>query len=143
MREFKFRAWDTEKKEMYVPSAITQDTGDRLSIFEANLSVAKVAILWNGYEIQGHNDDILMQYTGLKDKNGKEIYEGDIVHILVDVDTDGVGYHNQHMIERKGKVEYGLGSYQVGDFELGESGEEEREILGNIYENPELLEKKE
>jgi len=58
MREIKFRAWDG--KEMYSPVIDGQ---------------GRVATLWYGYEIQGWCDDVVMQYTGLKDKNGKEIYE--------------------------------------------------------------------
>ena len=66
---------------------------------------------------------VLMQYTGLKDKNGTEIYEGDI--FLVPYNNIG-----------KKVVEFEGGSYNVKDFLV--SGK--ITVIGNMYENPELLE---
>ena len=74
----------------------------------------------------------LMQYTGLKDKNGKEIYEGDIVLCKI------------HDKEYMGLVEYTntYGFYYLSG--MGRSDTElwgcnEKKVLGNIYENPELM----
>ena len=79
-----------------------------------------------------------MQYTGLKDKNdkGKEIYEGDIVKCLF--------YNNLNiLIEKVLFVVFKNGSFGVSDgkgFKVFESDTTKSvEIIGNIYENPELL----
>ena len=58
-REIKFRAWDTRQKKM---------VGD----FDSGFN-------YRWFECQHKDCHVLMQYTGLKDKNGKEIYEGDVV----------------------------------------------------------------
>ena len=80
----------------------------------------------------------LGQYTGLKDKNGKEIYEGDVVRIWADP-KDYNGYKGHNYIGIVEWDEFILGfilsdGHGLKDFEF-------IEIVGNIYENPELLNK--
>ena len=85
----------------------------------------------------------LMQYTGLKDQHGKEIYEGDIVSFE---DSDG-GYEYQDIVINTGIVEYGeLGFYftnrvavEMDDFYIKDGRCDEVEVIGNIHDNPELL----
>ena len=72
----------------------------------------------------------LMQYTGLKDKNGKEIYEGDILH-----DDTGSKYEIVY-VENLAQF---LGDYGDCDFALSMYEQGDNEIIGNIYENSELL----
>lgn len=126
MREIKFRCWDTENKQMLkVQELDFEDTfyGGRLSIR---------ADMYNDYfDIE---DMILMQYTGLKDKNGKEIYEGDIVKL--GTYTKGVVEYSdkyaQFIIINTNTIEY---EYEpLGDYT-------KIEIIGNKWDNPELLEK--
>lgn len=133
MREYKFRVWDTENKEMLkVQELDFEDTfyGGRLSIRTDQ---------YNDYfDIE---DMILMQYTGLKDKKQKEIYEGDIIFIKGET----------KLLDIKGKVEYSnilaqfiitnTGSIVNEAEPLGDYGEENIEVIGNEFDNPELLEK--
>jgi uncharacterized phage protein (TIGR01671 family) len=121
-RVIKFRAWNTGerlKKGMYswedMKESLESEFNPRKSLFAPLLQSEQFAEnLWI----------VLMQYTGLKDKNGKEIYEGDIVN----------GTH------RFGLVIFKDAGFFVYDEHLDESVEEDEiEVIGNIYENPELL----
>lgn len=81
----------------------------------------------------------LMQYTGLKDKNGKEIYEGDIVKY---------NYNNQVYQDVYAKVEYSIAGFRLNADYISRhlsrhiriANTDYYEVVGNIYENPELLE---
>jgi uncharacterized phage protein (TIGR01671 family) len=82
-------------------------------------------------------DIALMQYTGLKDKNGREIYEGDIIREHA-IDEDG-----QHLIS---SVVFFDGAFCTDDGEYLydaimslDRDENHSEIIGNIYENPDLI----
>ena len=74
MRDIKFRIWDIENKEMLEVQELD---------FEPTFYGGRIAIRPDQYSDYFDSEDmILMQYTGLKDKNGKEIYEGDKVYII-------------------------------------------------------------
>ena len=126
MREIKFRAWLKEDKKMV--NVETMDFTDK------SIQYLKKSEIINAYILRRESfDDVeLMQYTGVKDKNGKEIYEGDIV-ILNDAEE-----------ESRCVVKYKYGSYILVDGDLREnlSNVEDRflEVVGNIYENKNLLE---
>ena len=111
-REIKFRAWDKINNKMYPIAGISFTNKDTwLQINEKQIMGA------NFKEIE------IMQYVGLKDKNNKEIYEGDIVKIDETEDIDVVKWSD-------GK-EFCIGFGLFSCFEY--------EVLGNVYENPELL----
>lgn len=76
---------------------------------------------------------VAMQFTGLRDKNGKEIYEGDIIDMRYDTDPA-----DEHLYV---PVEYHDAAFWAGAVWLLEDYDEVRGVVGNIYENPELLTK--
>lgn len=92
---------------------------------------------WSGYNDERKTRDgskghcILMQYTGLKDKNGKEVYEGDVCSAK-EGDNDFDGYT---MITER--VVFVDGSWRIGNYRLFSL--DNIRIIGNLYENPELL----
>ena len=117
-REIKFRAWDIKKEKM-----LGWDMG--IEIYQDG-----VRILDDEGGIH-HPEVHLMQYTGLKDKNGKDIYERDIVK---EFDTNCI---------REISWRDDLGCWNIGRYKDGEVFDmTSYEIIGNIYENPELLDNK-
>ncbi|MEC5150883.1 YopX family protein [Cryobacterium sp. GrIS_2_6] len=110
-REIKFRAWDGETMRL---------------LDQMYVGVGQIGFSYTHYVDLGdmdHERTELMQYTGLKDKNGMEIYEGDIL---------------ENRLGEQFPVTFTLGAFRtnknmtLGDFDC--------EVIGNIYESPELLE---
>ena len=128
MREIKFRAWDKEYKTM------GQIVG--MDIPHNNTENGEVSIVIRDLPPDGFDAEpqklenvILMQYTGLLDKNGKEIYEGDIIKEIMCVSPFSVVFLEGSFLAHDGE---GPSLYLTGDGLVFE-------IIGNIYENPELL----
>ncbi len=141
MREIKFRAWDKKSKKWLEPiyEAYNNKVYDPLINFGGRLLIRTM----DGFEaINNQDQDIeLMQYTGLKDKNGKGIYEGDIIKEHSSWDT------SLNPAEVKfGDCGVNGEEYHVYGFYLNNNDKEilanptcSMEVIGNIYENPKLL----
>ena len=123
MREIKFRAWHKEKKIMGEVLGI-----DILhkEIFFSNEDV-------NCYEHADFKDIELMQYTGLKDMREKEIYEGDILF-----ESFGEEYFKVVFEDGSFRAEF-EGDFDEYSFDLIDVVLQSCEVVGNIYENSELL----
>lgn len=135
MRQIKFRAWDADRQKMITDFSKktphlyqNDDTGEIFcGSYQRNMD-------WQ--------EPVLMQYTGLNDKNGQEIYEGDIISIPADYDKYG------HYAGEKREVFFNEGAYRLKpkwDKDGTARGNPfddvagEIEVIGNIYANPELL----
>lgn len=117
MRDIKFRAWNEVEEKML----------NWYEFLDTNMKNTFIAPESTGL--------ILMQYTGLNDKNGKEIYEGDIVKVFTNKEW------------RIGKIIYEHSEFTIDvtnnkDLKYGRTSiiENLTEVIGNIYDNPELLE---
>ena len=131
MREIKFRAYDEESKKMY------QITDINFSDYVAN------GVCYGDWKDFSINN--LMQYTGLKDRNGVEIYEGDICSFVMFDYSDNNDTYTLNVIFQQGSFGFIIKNHQREEcfYELSYIlfQDDEVQVLGNIYQNPELLNK--
>lgn len=160
MRPIKYRAWDEKTKKIRAVNSIAFHYEDDAFDFDKS-RLPKVVNLW-GTQIIGEDapksvilnreakDVVLMQFTGLLDKNGKEIYEGDVV-----LDREWLKYGNREVrfgeqwIDASDYEQYSVGTIgfyltnylgNKDEYEgLNSSDSPHLEVIGNIYSNPELL----
>jgi uncharacterized phage protein (TIGR01671 family) len=130
-REIKFRAWDEKRNRMFIP--YSGNFGVKMAQKNFFVGINGTGLEVSEYEGKGYWRVLpIMQYSGLKDKNGKEIYEGDIVSAT----------NRLHECEVKQNVHYLNGCFMFGNWNAHEFFNKHQfiEVIGNIYENPELLE---
>ena len=128
MKEIKFRAWFPNKKGM------------RFVAMNAVYEVNKSYFYLSPMPMSDYEPIELMQYTGLRDKNGREIYEGDILKIDDDWEKWGfasgfVGY----VIYDQGSFKLKEGKIYAPSYRLDSSVEEGATVIGNIFQDGDLL----
>ena len=129
MREIKFRVYDKGRKQW------VHDTDHAISLFGEYVIFGEILRRPDDsiVSLDELNDLDAMQYTGLKDRNGREIYEGDVVRWYVNnVTRDGIV---EYVVESAG---YDLKNFHDPYHVCVDWYRGEYEILGNIYEDPEL-----
>ena len=118
MREIKFRAWDNTLKKWHTDFFTVEIDFSEVRIYESGLGW--ITLTKEQYE----GRFVIVQYTGLKDKNGKEIYDGYLIKC-----PEGVAEVRWFKYYWSVNIGTDIGLGEIGDCE----------IIGNIYENPELL----
>ncbi|WP_367006437.1 YopX family protein [Streptococcus sp. ZY19097] len=132
----KFRAWDVHNMEMFTNAQLIIWNGNVYANDPGKISVDKM----RGWSI---DEKYLMQSTGLLDKNGVEIFEGDVVKCYIVTEKDECEYvgvvcfkdFSFVIVDEKDTYDP-LWNYKSGFVDI----ETEIEIIGNIYKNPELME---
>ena len=152
MREVKYRAW-VERKKVLV-DVLSIDFKERTVRLPIQTPVT--ADYWWDETTWNFEDVVLMQYTGLKDKNGREIYEKDVAEIKHTYDYMAFDGYERSWTITKGEVAFNYAGFDVKY--LDRDGEpvwsgitlmeclsdmvSEWEVIGNVFENAEILEDK-
>ena len=149
MKEVKYRIWDKRNQVMYTPEFV--------SSFDFECKCAWVKAVGKGGRWLYFKDAEILQYTGLKDKNGTEIFENDILRVwhedeyVPNRDSGGgiIDYDRKRGFSQLGKISFEGCSFEYKTAKTTDGRHEEihmpidwlmdYEVVGNFYENPELL----
>lgn len=147
MRDIKFRAWDKETNSMH---DVTEISFNEDGSIDGTLKSITGRFYFNervhvrGFNYEWIDDVILMQYTGLHDKNGKEIYEGDVLEFEDKSGKASVAYNQNKAQYQLSKLKHKSSNIIIKNAQIDLNtnciSEDELKVIGNIYENPELLE---
>ena len=127
MREIKFRAWVKDRKAIFEVISIDYVSKKVTYIVERTGHLLNI-------RHDKFNDVELMQYTGIKDKDNKEIYEGDILF-----ESSGERYYKVVFENGSFRAEF-KGDFEEYSFDLIDVVAQSCEVIGNIYENSKLME---
>lgn len=134
MREIKFRAWDNWDKKM-----VYQNDDHFVTNVLGNISYEFYEEGGGGIDWKDKENISLMQFTGLKDKNGKDIYEGDIIKAHPNPEDELHTYLEIGFVEYNAPLFQMIGKGYYGGKWISNMVFAPMEIIGNIYENPELV----
>ena len=144
-REIKFRAWSTRDK-LWCGAFSIHKSGLFSEMINAHIEepqhIAIADAHWQDLSKENPDGIILMQFTGLKDKNGKEIYEGDVVRVGEFENDSDSSIHQVKWFGEEGYPAFDLvkwGGEANALSEISQGDNFECEVIGNVYENPELL----
>lgn len=134
MREIKFRAWDKCNLKMFYGQSGFHFEGDGcvyLNVIQADFGADK--------------NPVIMQFTGMVDRNKKEVYEGDIVTVLQTDEETLIRRHEVRFFRGRWVYQQLYGNYKIEElgsmFSFCPTSCYNRglKVIGNIYENPELV----
>jgi len=140
MKEIKFRAWDKSKEKMF--------SSDLIARIHFNKGLPYAVMLWSGHAFF-HNNMVIQQYIGMKDRDGKEIFIGDILRLnnkTYDPDDD-LYYEGIAVVKSTAYLGYQIkpinpipDEWRFDSTSMWHVGEgDTTEIIGNIYEDRHLL----
>lgn len=149
MREILFRAYEKDVKRMLPVTSIVFNNNKIWIITVDNMGVNGDGVMYDsiyryGYEVNDLDSLVLMQYTGLKDKNGVKIFEGDILKVeSVDIDCNTANYFGGEVLFLQ---DIGLFAVDLGYDYLSFNTMKEAtgyiysyEVIGNIHDNSNII----
>ena len=147
MREIKFRVWDATLKRLFYPKAPLYVTGSDWPHVAGRIDFKGVWPTTDvSYDEEGWMPSVLEQYTGLKDREGKEIYEGDVIEHIIPDCCYGAGKKARGIVFGRPwafgiePINYHGDLTCMGDrMTYGGPDPIRSVVIGNIHENPELL----